>query len=153
MVLSKSHVIGRFLFANSLHAGHAHLLQKNLQTILFWHDICPSPHLQTLRSDSISCMALSLTTTPLTVKPVWKMRIFHLPEDGITTTYIRNSRTRCNTHDLVFAFLYEMIRLRRNYSSSHSTAYLIQHLQFLQHSNRFLFLFTLRSSSARTRAQ
>jgi len=116
-----------------------------LQTILFWHDICPSPHLQTLRNDSISCMALSLTTTPLTDKPVRKRRILHLPEDGVTTTYIRNSRTRCNTlHDLVFTFLDEMVRSRRNYSNSHSTAYLIQHLQFLQHSNRFPFPFTLR---------
>jgi len=121
---------------------------KNLQTI------CPSPHLQNLRSDSISWMALSLTTPPLTDKPVWKMRIFHLPEDGITTTNIRHSSTRCNTlHDLVFAFLYEMIRSRRSYSSSHSTAYLIQHLQFLQHSNRFLPFSPSGSSPARTSAQ
>jgi len=104
---------------------------KNLQTILFWHDICPSPHLQTLRSDSISCMTLSLTTTRLTDKPVWKM-IFHLSDDGVTTTYIRNPRILCNTlQELVFVFLDEMIRSRCNYSSPHSIAYLIQHLQFL----------------------
>lgn len=126
---------------------------KNLQTILFWHDICPSPHLQILRTDSISCMALSLTTTPVTDKPVWKMRIFHLPEDGVTTTYI------IPVLDVTLYMILSSLFLMKRFVHAVTTAVLTP-LPTLSNTSNFsntaiasLSFSPSGSSSARTRAQ